>query len=434
MLPPTTLTRTTFTPIHPQVTGTHAERPVPADTAAFDEAPVEASGTSHPRPGSPPSPPSYDELFSHPPEEETAAKDEDANGDAQEDNADGAENFGEGGVPNNGQPTETKPPAARVPAAFVALDDAIAALEKVSSAPTTAATPPAQQAAEHGADGEEAREGQSGGGERAPSRSPTRGAVAWESINPFDGGGGGGNAAVNGSSSSSSSAAVSSSRSSTARAAAEKPSPPRVYQPSTFKELMTGMKDYLVTEESAAERCNDDDDAESRYRRGEQEVENATPTTKGGLGKPPAASAITNIRKLAEAESIWGTGPAADTGADEDASARKVSGRYLRSQFRPQSLQPQRARGRQGERGSDRSVSTERQRNTIVPAGHALGRPSAVFESPADAAPAAAGPEEEGGQVEKPAPAVAAAVKPRKRGKSIGKKISRMFGRKTEVN
>ena len=405
------------------------------DTTGVDKPPIEASGTSHPRPDSLSSPPSYDELCPHPSEGGTEAKYEDANGGMQQkDPATQSENRGQGGAPSNGQPTATEPPADRVPADFVALD-------KASSAPTTtAATPSAQRADEPGVNERRAQGEQSeragGGGERAPSRSPTRGAVVWEAINPSDGdansasnsnsnSNGNGNGSI-----SSSTAADPSSRSSTSQADAGKVLSPRVYEASTFKELMSGIQDYLITEEFEAGGC-DDDDAESRYRGGEQEAQDDA--IKDAPSKLPAttptAAAVTNIRKLAEAESIWGTTPAAENGVDAASTRRKVSGRYLRSQFRPQSLQPQGARGRQAERVTDRPKSTERQRKTIAPVGEALGRPSAVFESPADGGPAAGGPEK-AGQVEKPA----AAVKPRKRGKSIGRKISRMLGRKTEVN
>lgn len=390
----------------------------------MDEPPVEASGTSHPPPGSPPSPPSYDELFFRPSDEEEEGKDEDANGDTQEDNTEGAEHRFEenGGEAPGGQQTEAEPPTAPVPAAFVALDDAIAALDSVISVPTKAARS-TQPTDELGIEEEEGEEVQSGreGAERPPSRSPTRGAVVWESINHFD------NIPGNGKSTAGSSS----------RSSASTKRSPKVYQSSTFKELMTGIKETLVAEELAGALGCDDDDAESRYRGDEQEAD-VNNTSARGVSKPAKAKTTTNIRQLAEAESIWGPGPAnadADADADEEFYARrKVSGKYLRNngQYRPKSLQPQQqARGRQGERGKDRPVSTERQRSTIAPAGEALGRPSSVFELPVGAKPAPAGPEK-AGKVEKHATATAA--KPRKRGKSIGKKISRIFGRKMEVN
>ena len=422
--------------------------------------PVSALGTDRPPSETPSSPPSYEELFSHPSEEEDEieAKDEDTDGDlleeeVAEDPAAGHSAEESRVVALDGRPTGTETPADPVPAAFVALDDAIAALDNQPSAPT-AATRSTQRSAEHGTDEEEdtddeERGGHESGGERPPSRSPTRREVVWESINPFDHANATDNSNSNNrnnntnTTTNNSTVQSASARSSSTSRTAARRSSPKLYQPSTFKELMTGIKETLVAEEEMAGAGWDDDDAESRYHGGEQEPDEGNGRVNGGARRPAAtSSAVTNIRKLAEAESIWGTAPAAGDDADEEASARrKVSGRYLRNnvQFRPQSLQPpppqqqqQQARGRQGKRSEDRPVSTERyQRSTIAPAGEALGRPSAVFDQPGDARPTAAA----GGRLEKAGNAEkgAAASKPGKRGKSIGKKISRIFGRKTEV-
>lgn len=324
--------------------------------------------------------------------------------------------------------------ALKAPPAFVALEEAVAALSTSSSTPTPARrssrqqhSRPADRTTGERDDKAEGRRGGGDGGKQSSgrgrstasrSRSPTTGAVGavvWEALNPFTN-----DIGYAGPSSRSSSL----SSVSTLRKQAS-------YQPSTFKEMMTGMKESPAGENSNGDPWQspvsmdicEDDDAGSRYNGG---VEDSKVASKSSPKTP-------NIRKLAAAQSIWGTG------VDDDRAARRVvSGRYRRvnGQYRSQSVQP-RAADLADVRSEDHLVVSGGQDLTLRGRGP-LGKPSMACETTIGGKPKAMT-----GKTGKTAAAAAAAVaavgenddqKPRKRGKSIGRRISRMFGRKTAVN
>lgn len=348
-------------------------------------------------------------------------------------------------------------------------------------------------------DGEGKREredsGESSPRETCPrSTSRTHDAVVWEAINPADGDANGGSTGFG--------STPPPSTPSQAAVAQRRRRRQNKFQPSTFKELMTGLKDEPLPEVSMGRSWNSpaqsdygDDDAESTYGGSDGRSDDGVMTDSdmvinqihrnSAMTAATRAESIRNIRKLAEAESIWESGSAlARKGNDGDAGVgvgaggrRVVSGRYRRvdGQVRSRTVQPEpqprgrmegpieegpsesaqqqndktkrsrsvqpESKGRTSRRGGDRPKPVRQQRRqqeqqqqqkqkAIGGGGGGVLTPTS--ESPTTAAVGVAVPpngegkgykyKSLGGAIRGPAPG---------NRRSIGKKISSMFGRKS---
>lgn len=285
------------------------------------------------------------------------------------------------------------------------------------------------------------------------SRSPVDQTVVWEPINPFSG------PPVQ---------VKTAGRSRRGRPSARSPPPtitrgdPRVPQAATFEEMMAGIKNKLVAEgwESRASPggtragdptgppgVGDDDDAESCFR-GEENLGIDTSASGATAATKEVSTPVTpNLRKLAEAGSIWGPTAAGERTPDNAARRRAASGRYRRlpsgGQYRSRSVQPPSVASRRGVAREEEVRAAPKMKIGLKMTGDGgvkgpLGKPSAVCDPlveraavTAEGAPGVApGAAEGGGKTV----AVDVVKKPRKRGKSLGRKITGMFRKKADAH
>ncbi|CAB1113343.1 unnamed protein product [Ectocarpus sp. CCAP 1310/34] len=202
---------------------------------------------------------------------------------------------------------------------------------------------------------------------------------------------------------------------------------PQGFQPSTFEEMMTGVRDMSTAEKefgSAAWDSPSQSRADGDGGGGEEEEEEAAAPRHGGgivvQYKRGSSNAVT-VRKMAELESIWGS---AGASAEDDGNDwRRASGRYRRinGEYRP----PKAA-------ASNTTTTTKATTNALYGgAGGPLGQPAWSLDGTADKAATMAAALSDAGEDSKGARAPG--KRQQKRGKSVGKKIYRMFGRKTEA-
>lgn len=359
------------------------------------------------------------------------------------------------GAPAGESAVGNVPAASALVGAASTVDDKAAPAQK--AAPTAAASTPRSAPARRGrtakreADRREA-DPNGDGGEKSParkaraSRSPVDQTVLWEPIHRFAGDPvkveTAGRARRPRSPSRSPRAAVAA----VAAAARE----PRVPQAATFEEMMAGIKDKLVAEgwevggSGGGARngdstgppgvvIGDDDDAESFFRG--EDPSAATPAT---ATKEASSTPVTpNLRKMAEAESIWGPSTTEERTPDK-ATRRKASGRYRRmpnGQYRSRSVQPPPVANRR-RAGREEARATPKLQIGLKVTGDGgvrgpLGKPSAVCEPSVE--PAGVTAVAHGG-AEKTVTLDVAKKKPRKRGKSLGRKLTGMFRRKAEAH
>ncbi|CAM9953836.1 unnamed protein product, partial [Ectocarpus sp. 6 AP-2014] len=203
---------------------------------------------------------------------------------------------------------------------------------------------------------------------------------------------------------------------------------PQGFQPSTFKEMMTGVRDTPTAETGYGSAAWDspsqsraDGDGGGGGEEEEEEEEAAAPRHGGGVVvqyKGGSSNAVT-VRKMAELESIWGSAAAAAGASDEDDGNdwRRASGRYRRinGEYRP-----------------PKTAASNTTTNALYGgAGGPLGQPAWSLDGTADKAATMAAALSGAGDDSKGA--TAPGKRQQKRGKSVGKKIYRMFGRKTEA-
>ncbi|CBJ31231.1 conserved unknown protein [Ectocarpus siliculosus] len=209
---------------------------------------------------------------------------------------------------------------------------------------------------------------------------------------------------------------------------------PQGFQPSTFKEMMTGVRDTPTAEkgygsaawDSPSQSRADGDGGGGGGEEEEEEEEAAAPRHGGGVVvqyKGGSSNAVT-VRKMAELESIWGSAAAAGASDEDDGNDwRRASGRYRRinGEYRP----PKTA-------ASNMTTTNKTTTNALYGgAGGPLGQPAWSLDGTADKAATMAAALSGAGEDSKGA--TAPGKRQQKRGKSVGKKIYRMFGRKTEA-
>lgn len=208
---------------------------------------------------------------------------------------------------------------------------------------------------------------------------------------------------------------------------------PQGFQPSTFKEMMTGVRDSPRAEEFGAAAWDSPSQSRADGDVGEEEEEQeAAPRHGGGVVvqyKGGSSNAVT-VRKMAELESIWGSGAAAAAAAasadDGGNDWRRASGRYRRinGEYRPPKTAAAAA--------SNTNTTMTTTKNALYGgAGGPLGQPAWSLDGTADKAATVAAALSGAGETGKGASA--SGKRQQKRSKGVGKKIYRMFGRKTEA-
>ncbi|CAN0509151.1 unnamed protein product [Ectocarpus sp. 12 AP-2014] len=195
--------------------------------------------------------------------------------------------------------------------------------------------------------------------------------------------------------------------------------------------MMTGVRDTPTAEKEFGSAAWDspsqsraDGDGGGGEEEQEEEEEAAAPRHGGGVVvqyRGGSSNAVT-VRKMAELESIWGSAAGADA-EDDGNDWRRASGRYRRinGEYRP----PKTA-------ASNTTTTTKATTNALYGGAEGpLGQPAWSLDGTADKAATMAAALSGSGEDSKGARAPG--KRQQKRGKSVGKKIYRMFGRKTEA-